>query len=131
VGAAVGSAVLRRLVEGNLVERSKVKGELLISRFHETFAESPHVGDIRGLGLMVGIEIVRDRARGEPFPRADKVTERIVAAAKERGLLVYSGTGSANGTDGDLIMFGPPFIITDDEIEQLVGITTEALASVL
>jgi len=131
VGAAVGSAVLKRLVEGNLIERSRVQGELLISRLHETFAEAPHVGDIRGLGLMVAVEIVRDRGKAEPFPRADKVTERVVAACKERGLLVYSSTGSANGTDGDLIMFGPPFIITDDEIDQLVHVTAEAIASVL
>jgi len=131
VGAAVGSAVLKRLVEDDLVERSRLQGERLTAELHQAFSETPHVGDIRGLGLMRAIELVKDRTTAEPFPRADKVTERLVAACKERGLLVYSGTGSVNGTDGDLIMFGPPFIIADEEVSRLVGITAEAVASVL
>ena len=130
VGAAVGSAVLRKLVEGDLIEASRVQGERLIGGLRESLDEDPHVGDIRGLGLMVAVELVKDRATKEPFPRAEKVTERTVAAAKERGLLLYSSTGIADGTNGDLVMLGPPFVISNDVVDQVVSITTEAIASV-
>ena len=69
---------------------------------------------------MVGIELVADRETREPFPRADRVAERINQAAKAQGLLVYSGTGMANGTDGDGILLGPPFVVTDEELETIV-----------
>jgi len=80
---------------------------------------------------MMAVEFVRDRADKDPFPRVERVTERIVSAAKERGLLVYAGTGNANGVDGDLIMFGPPFILTRELMDDIVSIASEAVASVL
>ena len=84
---------------------------------------------MRGLGLMVGVELVVDRESKRPFPRAQGVAEHVVGAAKERGLLLYSSTGCADGTDGDLIMFGPPFVITEEQIEEAVAITAEVVAS--
>jgi len=131
VGAAVGTAVLERLERDDLVERSLTRGDALQAMLRGLLGEHPHVGDIRGSGLMVAIEFVADRETKAAFPRADKVTERMVAACKERGLLVYSGTGCADGTDGDLIMFGPPFVISDAELDQLVSITAEAVGEVL
>lgn len=130
VGAAVGNAVLQRLERDDLVERSRTQGDKLQSMLREGLDEHPNVGDIRGRGLMVAIEFVADRETRAAFPRADKLTERLVAACKERGLLVYSGTGCADGTDGDLIMFGPPFVISDDELATLVSITVDAVAEV-
>ena len=56
--------------------------------------EHPALGEIRGRGLMVGIELVADRATRAPFPRAARVTEAVVRAARERGVLVYSGSGN-------------------------------------
>ena len=83
------------------------------------FGDHPAVGEIRGRGLLVGIELVADRDTREPFPRAARVTEAVVRAARERGLLVYSGTGNANGVDGDTILLGPPFVVTDAELERI------------
>lgn len=131
VGAAVGEAVLRRLERDDLVEDSRVKGERLTAMLREALGEHPNVGDIRGRGLLVAVEFVADRGTKAPFPRAERVTERVVAACKERGLLVYSGTGCADGTDGDLIMFGPPFVISDVELARLVQITAEAIRATL
>jgi adenosylmethionine-8-amino-7-oxononanoate aminotransferase len=88
------------------------------------------VGDVRGLGMMLGIELVRDRGTKEPFARAERVTERVVGAAREDGLLLYSSTGHVDGRDGDLLMLGPPFSITDDDATQLVERTTSAIRSV-
>ena len=130
-GAAAGIAVLGVLRSENLVEASRMKGELLRKHLTSSLGEHPNVGDIRGLGLMLGVELVADRASKRPFPRAEQVAERLVAAAKEQGLLVYSSTGCADGADGDLSMFGPPFVITDDELEEAVAITAQAVAATL
>jgi len=130
VGAAVAHATLRRLRDGDLVEASRVKGELLLKELSAALADSPIVGDVRGIGLMVGIEPVADRATKAPFPRSAQVTERILAAARERGLLLYSSTGHVDGRDGDLVMFGPPFVLSDEERAFAVERTAQAIASV-
>jgi adenosylmethionine-8-amino-7-oxononanoate aminotransferase len=70
---------------------------------------------------MVGLELVADRESRAPFPRAERVAERVVRAARDAGLLVYSGTGLADGTDGDGILLGPPLIVTDGELVQIVA----------
>jgi adenosylmethionine-8-amino-7-oxononanoate aminotransferase len=129
VGAAVGRAVVRRLREEQLVERCRLQGELLLKELTAALGGHPLVGDVRGVGLMVGIELVRDRDSKEPFPRSERATERVLEAARERGLLLYSSTGCADGTNGDLLMAGPPFIISDEERTLLVDRTTEAIAS--
>ena len=129
VGAAVGRAVLERLREGNLVEASAVKGERLLKELTAALADDSHTGDVRGLGLMVGIELVEDRATKRPFDRSAKATERAVAAARDLGLLTYSSTGCADGTNGDLLMLGPPFVITDAELTEAVEKTHAAIAS--
>jgi adenosylmethionine-8-amino-7-oxononanoate aminotransferase len=120
VGAAVASEVLRILEDESLVHASAQKGERLQGLLRDRLGEHPAVGEIRGRGLMVGIELVADRETRDPFPRTDRVAERIVRAAKEQGVLLYSGTGMANGTDGDGILLGPPFVVTEEELETIV-----------
>ena len=129
VGAAVGRAVLRKLRDGGLVEASREKGEQLLKELTSALSDDPHVGDVRGLGLMVGVELVQDRNTKQPFPREAKATERVVQAARDRGLIVYSSTGCADGTNGDLVMLGPPFVITEAELDEAVQKTREAIAS--
>ena len=129
VGAAVAGEVLRILREEDLVAASAVKGERLQALLRERLGEHPHVGQIRGRGLMVGLEIVADRATTTAFPRAERRTEATVAAARERGVLVYSGTGCANGVDGDTILLGPPFVVTDDEMAQIADGVAGAIRS--
>jgi adenosylmethionine-8-amino-7-oxononanoate aminotransferase len=130
VGSAAAHAVLRKLRDGGLVEASRDKGERLLKELTAAMADEPRVGDVRGLGLMVGIELVQDRATKRAFPRTETVTERVIQAAKERGLILYPSTGCADGTDGDLVMLGPPFVITDAELDEAVQKTTEAIAAV-
>jgi adenosylmethionine-8-amino-7-oxononanoate aminotransferase len=129
LGAAAGRAVLARLADG-LVERSRVLGERVRANLEAALADVPVVGDVRGLGLMIGVELVRDRDTKEPFARADRVTERVVAAGREGGLLLYSSTGHAEHGNGDLVMIGPPFCLTDDEAGLLVERAAAAIASV-
>jgi adenosylmethionine-8-amino-7-oxononanoate aminotransferase len=130
VGAAVAHATLRRLREGDLVEASARQGERMLKDLTAELAGQSIVGDVRGIGLMVGIELVADRSSRIPSPRADQVTERVVAAARERGLLLYSSTGHVDGRDGDLVMLGPPFTISDEECDLLVERTVAAISAI-
>ncbi len=116
VGAAVAREVLRILCDEHLVAASAAKGERLRELLRDRLGDHPHAGDIRGSGLMVGVELVADRATTAPFPRSGRRMEAVVAAARERGVLVYSGTGAANGVDGDTVLLGPPFVTTDEEL---------------
>jgi adenosylmethionine-8-amino-7-oxononanoate aminotransferase len=129
VGAAVAHAVLRRLSEDDLVEASSRRGERLLKSLSSALEDDPSVGDVRGIGLMVGVELVADRPSRTPFPRERQATERVVAAARDAGLLLYSSTGHVDGRDGDLVMLGPPFVISDDECDLVVDRTAASIAS--
>ena len=129
LGAAAGLAVLGELKAG-LVDRSRELGARLLDGLRDALSDAPTVGDVRGLGLMIGIELVRDRETNEPFARSATVAERILQAARESGLLLYSSTGHVDGTSGDLVMLGPPFSISDDDATLLLERTTAAVRSV-
>ncbi|MEO7230614.1 MAG: aminotransferase class III-fold pyridoxal phosphate-dependent enzyme [Candidatus Limnocylindrales bacterium] len=127
VGAAVAGEVLRILEEESLVEASAAKGERLRGLLQDRLGDHPNLGEIRGRGLMVGLEFVADRETRDPFPRSARLTEAIVRGARERGVLLYSGTGLADGTDGDSILLGPPFVVTDDELVRIVDVVAESV----
>ena len=127
VGAAVAHAVLKRLRAEDLVEASRLQGERLLKELSSALAGATGVGDVRGIGLMIGVELVADRGSKAPHPRAEHVTERVVAAAREEGLLLYSSTGHLDGGDGDLVMLGPPFVITEEECALVVERTRRAI----
>jgi adenosylmethionine-8-amino-7-oxononanoate aminotransferase len=130
LGAAAAHAVLRRLRDDALVDAGRMQGERLLKELSSALAESPVVGDVRGAGPMIGIELVADRASKRAFARAEQVTEQVVADARDHGLLLYSSTGHVDGTDGDLIMLGPPFTISDDEVALVVERTQAAVARI-
>ena len=132
VGAAVGRAVLQRIRELGLVEAAAARGPHLLAALGAALEGEPMVGDIRGRGLLVAVELVADRATREPFPPAERVVERVVAAARRRGLLVYSSKGCADGVAGDVVLLGPPLIITPAEIDLVadrLGSAVDAVAS--
>jgi adenosylmethionine-8-amino-7-oxononanoate aminotransferase len=131
LGAAAGSAVLETLEREDLVTRCAALGERMRADLRSALTDVPAVGDVRGLGLMIGLELVRDPVTKEPFAREDRVTERVVVAARELGLLLYSSTGHVDGANGDLLMLGPPFCLTDDDAAKLVERTAAAIRSVV
>jgi adenosylmethionine-8-amino-7-oxononanoate aminotransferase len=131
VGAAVAREVLRILETEDLVAASARKGERLRALLEARIGGHPNVGEIRGRGLMVGLELVADRATRVPFPRAARVTEAVVGAARQNGLLVYSGTGNADGVDGDLILLGPPFVVSEAELGQISETLGAAIESAI
>lgn len=127
VGSAVGLAVLQRIKDLNLVESAETRGERLKAGMSSALAGHPHVGDIRGKGLLLGIELVADHAAKTPFHRRGQVAETVSTRARELGLIVYPSTGCADGTNGDVLLIGPPLIINDSEIDQIVEMTAAAL----
>ncbi|NLG22151.1 MAG: aspartate aminotransferase family protein [Actinomycetales bacterium] len=131
VGAAAGLAVLDYLVEHDLVAASAERGAQLGTALAERLGDHPHVGDVRGLGLLRAVELVADRETRAPFPRAERVTERVLAAGKAAGVLIYPGTGCADGTNGDLLVLGPPLVITPAQVERLAGLVAGAVREVL
>ncbi|MGE0541206.1 MAG: aspartate aminotransferase family protein [Dehalococcoidia bacterium] len=127
---AAGAAVLAYVQEHDLVARSATMGERLAERL-DPLRDRPIVGDLRGLGLMRGIELVRDRRTKEPFDRSLRVAERIGEAAFERGLIIYPGSGNADGINGDQILIGPPLVISEAEVDLLAERLIEAVDAVM
>jgi adenosylmethionine-8-amino-7-oxononanoate aminotransferase len=127
VGAAVAGEVLRILETEHLVEASAEKGDRLQALLRERLGSHSNVGEIRGRGLLIGVELVADRETRAPFLRAERVAEGVVRTARDAGLLLYSGTGLADGTNGDAIVLGPPFVVTDGE---LAAITDGLVAAI-
>jgi hypothetical protein len=130
VGAAVAGEVLRILEDEALVETSATKGERLLGLLRDRLASHPIVGEIRGRGLLVGLELVADRELRTPFPRTARVTESVLRTARDAGLLLYPSTGLADGTNGDGIMLGPPFIVTDPELVAIADGLAESIERV-
>ena len=130
VGAAAGLAVLNVLRNRHLVAASEQRGRELAKALRDRLADHPAVGDIRGIGLLQAVELVADRDTKQPFARTDKVAERLVAQAKEDGLLVYHSTGCADGRDGDLLLFGPPLVITEGQVAELADKAAAAIRRV-
>ncbi len=126
---AAGLAVVRYLDRHNLVGRARGMGCILHRKLEELRAH-PLVGDIRGRGLLAGIELVADRDTRAPFPRSARLAERLSEAARAAGLMVWPNVGHVNGTDGDLVVIAPPFIISEPEIDEIVARLSRALEEV-
>lgn len=129
VSCAGGAAVLDFAERNRLFERVAPMGrELLLAL--EPLRKSPFVGDVRGIGLLLGIEFVRDRATREPFPRDFSFAGRVYQSAFDAGVLTYPIQGCADGDRGDHILLAPPYTISSAEIQLLVGGIETALAKV-
>jgi adenosylmethionine-8-amino-7-oxononanoate aminotransferase len=130
LSCATALAVLRYLEEHRLVENSRVQGEALLAGLVELKERHPIVGDVRGLGLMCGLELVRDRTTKEPFPVTDRVAASVGDAALDRGLIVYPLQGCVDGVEGDMIKLTPPLCITAEQVNEVLAILDEAIAAV-
>jgi adenosylmethionine-8-amino-7-oxononanoate aminotransferase len=126
VGMAAGLAVLDYLEKHDLLEKAREMGEYLGQGLEE-LRGYPLVGDVRGMGLMRGLELVRNKVTKEPFDPKLHVYERFYGECRKRGLLVLPASGCDRGQRGDMALLGPPLTITREEIDELVGILGEAL----
>ncbi|UYV36519.1 aspartate aminotransferase family protein [Rhodobacteraceae bacterium D3-12] len=113
-------AVLERLIDYKVLGRVTPAGNALHSALTERFADHPNVGDIRGRGLFQGLELVSDRDSKTPFDPNRQLAATIKRAAFEAGLICYPMGGTVDGKSGDHVLLAPPFIITQDQIGELV-----------
>jgi len=129
LSTAIGAAVLRYIQQNALVERSMRMGSYLMQKLANLNALDI-VGDIRGLGLFAGIELVRDKASRAWFDRGLKVNLQVANQAFELGLITYPGNGGIDGIHGDHILLAPPFTINEAQIDEMVGILHRAIGTI-
>jgi adenosylmethionine-8-amino-7-oxononanoate aminotransferase len=126
---AAGNAVLDVLEAKQLLARVEPAGREMFAAL-ESLKSHPHVSEVRGVGLLAGIEFVAEKSTRTPFPREEKICERIRAAAMDRGVLTYPTQGCVDGVRGDHILLAPPFIISSEECRMTSGAVAAALDSV-
>ena len=119
IACAASLAVLTKLINENMCKKVKDKGEILQKILERDLGQSQFVGDIRGRGLFRGIEIVKDRSTKEPFSKKLNVANKIKKEALNLGLICYPMQGTVDGIIGDHILIAPPFIINEDEINEI------------
>ena len=131
MGAAAGLAVVNAILERGLVDRVAAMSGGFEARLRDRFDQHPHVGDIRGRGFFLGLELVADRYTKEPFDPSFAVTDRLRATALDNGLVCYPTRGAADGVRGDHVILAPPFIITEPELDRAVELLAGSIDEVL
>jgi adenosylmethionine-8-amino-7-oxononanoate aminotransferase len=129
VATAAGNAALDYIESHKLFDRVATAAEVLRSQL-SSLQSHPHVGEIRGLGLLLAIEFVKDKGTREPFAKQDNIAERIRQAALEENVLTYPSQGCVDGLRGDHILLAPPFIVSAEESAIIFRALTSALARV-
>lgn len=120
IACAAALAVQQLIADERLLDAVVRGGERLATQLQMRFGSHPHVGDIRGRGLLMAIELVEDRGTAEPFARSRRIAEQIKATAFAHGLGCYPGSGTVDGVRGDHVLLAPPFIAADDDIDRIV-----------
>lgn len=128
--AATALAVVKYLEKNKLVEKSFNQGIYLRERLVELKDNFEFIGDVRGLGLLNGIEFVKEKQSKKSFPLSDNVTGKIIQRAFDNGLIVYPASGAIEGRAGDAIIIAPPLTITKEEIDEVMSILTSTLSSI-
>ncbi|MNG02537.1 Adenosylmethionine-8-amino-7-oxononanoate aminotransferase [compost metagenome] len=120
VACAASLEVFRIVKEQNLLEAVQVRGAQLRDELQRTLGDHPNVGDIRGRGLFIGVELVADTETKEAFNPAVKLHARIRDAAFKNGLLIYPNGGTVDGSRGDHVLFAPAYTVSASEISEIV-----------
>ena len=130
VGAAAAQATLDYLEQHDLVNAAARLGTYLGQQLKVELGDLPSVGDIRGLGMLWGVEFVADRKTKEPFSPEVQFSRRVADLAFERGVILYPGSGSVDGVRGDHLLIAPPFVINEAEIDEMVSVLREVVIDV-
>ncbi|WP_225767239.1 aspartate aminotransferase family protein [Inquilinus sp. Marseille-Q2685] len=120
MACAAGLAVQEVIRGERLLDNVAAMGERLARRLGDRFGNHPQVGDIRGRGLFLGVELVADRASKAPFDPALTLNARVKREAMARGLMVYPMGGTVDGVAGDHVLLAPPFIVDGAAVEAIV-----------
>lgn len=131
MAAAAALAVQRVVAEDNLLVNVRLRGAEMMSALQSRFANSPYIGDIRGRGLFIGLELVQDRLSKLPFDPGMALASRLKAGAMRNGLMIYPGSGTIDGKAGDHILLAPPYIVTSAEVGEIVSRLGDTVDQVL
>jgi adenosylmethionine-8-amino-7-oxononanoate aminotransferase len=104
--------------KNRLFENCATRGDELGGLLH-AMEGIPIVGDVRGMGLMWGVELVEDRETRKPFDPAKKAAAIVASECMERGLVIYPGTGQIDGLEGDQFLIAPPLIVTAEQVKDI------------
>ena len=127
LACAAALEVQRVIQDEHLLQTVQRQGALLDAELRRCFADHPHVGDIRGRGLLRAIELVADRADNQPFDHALQLHARVKQQAMDLGLVCYPGGGCVDGRRGDHVLLAPPFIVSDAQIGDIVELLRRAV----
>ena len=120
--ACAGALAVQRVIEeDDLLARCREMGGRLAAALADRLGGNPHVGDIRGRGLFLGVELVEDRGTKASFDPALKLFGRIRTEAMAEGIMIYPGGGTVDGRRGDHVLLAPPFIIGEPEVEEIAA----------
>lgn len=128
---AAGAAVQRIVKRDNLLAKVRDDGAYLFSLLQNAIGQRDYVGDIRGRGFFIGIELVQDRAKKEPFTADLQLYARLRDKAFENGLICYPVGGNVNGHRGDIIILSPPYIASRSELEEIVDKLQRSLSEIM
>lgn len=120
LSCAVALAVLEYIENNNLVERSANRGKDLIKGLKKLAKKYSFIGDIRGKGLLIGMEFVQDKESKKPFPKTVDVTTEIIKLGMKNGVILYPAAAGLDGINGAAIIISPPLTITKDECTELL-----------
>lgn len=124
--SAIALAVMEYLEKHQIVENSAKQGSYLMGQLERAISKFPIVGEVRGKGLLCGMEFVGNQETKESFPASTNLMQRIIARAFEKGLIVYAGSSGV----GDAIIIAPPLVVTDKEIDKIISILFETIEEV-
>lgn len=128
---AAGVAVLKEIEANDLLANVRAVGDRLKSALEARFGQHPAVGDIRGRGLFIGMELVADKDSKAPFDPACKLAASIKSAAMREGLMCYPMSGTVDGLNGDHILLAPPYMIDEGHVDEIVTRLERALLGAL
>jgi adenosylmethionine-8-amino-7-oxononanoate aminotransferase len=126
---AVSLAVLEYLEKRQIIPEVGRKGEYLCDHLRRLEKKYSFIGDIRGKGLLLGIELVKDKAGKDPFGRCLMAAQKLVSAAQEQGILLYPAGSGIDGIHGDAVILAPPLNITLEELDELAALFDQALSA--
>lgn len=130
VSCAGAIVVINYILEHNLVENSRQRGEQALKGLGVLMDKHPIIGDVRGKGLMFGFELVRDQATKQPFDPKQHVSRLFEMAAAKRGLVTYPCTGSIEGVLGDMVLLAPPLVISESQVNDVLNIIDDSLSEI-
>lgn len=120
LSCAVSLAVLEYVEKNNLVEKSADRGKNLIRGLKRLGEKYSFIGDIRGRGLLIGMEFVQDKSTKSPLPKGVDVTNEIIKLGMKNGILLYPAAAGLDGVTGAAIIISPPLTISEDECAELL-----------